>query len=194
MGSESGVFILYLDEPVTLRNSHVNALRGEFLSSILKCVFVYFLPFKTGSRTCGGGAKGEVGGGGREAGGREQKDGGNERKSKEENQENKNYIQDCTEEEEWDEELKSIYLLFFLWVFVFSKSSFSCPTVQKFFLFKFPSHTSHFLIFYFFLPFFYYYCFVFPFCNNISLREKKKEKIIIYSAVEIMKTDVMNLL
>lgn len=50
-----------------------------------------------------------------EEGGREQKDGGDERKRKEENQENKNYIRDRTEEE-WDEELKSIYLLFFFFV------------------------------------------------------------------------------
>lgn len=76
---------------------------------------------------------------------------------------NKNYIRDCTEEE-WDEELKSIYLLFFCSFFVFQEFI-SCPTVQKCFFvcfFLFPSHTSHFLIFYFFLPFFfYYYCFVF---------------------------------
>lgn len=108
-------------------------------------------------------------------GGREQKDGGNERKSKEENQENKNYTRDCTEEE-WDEELKSIYLLFFC-CFLFSKSSLHVLQSKScFFLFNSPSHTSHFLIFYFFLPFFYYYCFVFPFCNNISLREKKRKK------------------
>lgn len=150
-------------------------------------------PFKTGRRPCrqvGGTLRGQRGTHyqsrrptrGAEMtdapleGGREQKDGGNERKSKEENQENKNYTRDCTEEEEWDEELKSIYLLFFLLFFVFQEFV-SRPTVQKFFfLFNSPSHTSHFLIFYFFLPFFYYYCFVFPFCNNISLREKKRKK------------------
>lgn len=126
----------------------------EFLS-FLKCFCSVFFLFKTGSGTCRRGRGWGLGRGGqrgREEGG--QKDGGNERKSKEENQENKNYIQDCTEEEEWDEELKSIYLLFFCFL-CFPRVHFHVLQSKSFFfLFKFPSHTSHFLIFYFFLPFF----------------------------------------
>lgn len=119
-------------------------------------VFSFFSPFETGRRTCGqvGGATEEreergpfispdVHTGaemtdaslGRREGGREQKDGGNERKSKEENQENKSYARDCTEEE-WDEELKSIYLLFFV-VFCFPRVRFMSYSPKVFFLFFF---------------------------------------------------------
>lgn len=91
----------------------------------------------------------------------------------------------------------SFSFFFFLSCFCFPRVHFMSYSPKSFFLllllFKSPSHTSHFLIFYFFLPFL-LLLFCFSVCNNISLREKKKENIIIYSAVEIMKTDVMNLL
>lgn len=97
----------------------------------------------------------------------------------------KMYIRDLTEAER-DEGIKSIYLLFFCFPRVHFMSyspkvfcrCFSSPPTQVIFSFS--------VFFFLFLLL----LFCFPVCNNI--REKKKKNI--YSAVEIMKTDVMNLL
>lgn len=79
------------------------------------------------------------------------------------------YIRDFTEAE-WDEGIKSIYLLFFVF-----QEFISCPTVQKFFVVvsvPLPHKSfSHFLFFSFF--FYYYYCFVFLFAI-ISGKKRKK--------------------
>lgn len=99
-----------------------------------------------------------------------------------------------TEEEREMKGEKSIYLLFSVAAVIPRVCLFSCPSVPKLSLSpsspQLPSHTSHFLIFCFFFFLFYYYhyyyCFCFPVCNNI--RDKRKKNI--YSAVEIMKTDV----
>lgn len=113
-----------------------------------------------------------------------EEDGSDERSTEE--QKNQSYIQ------KMESINQSIFSFFVVSVF---QEFVSRPTVPNVFLmlllFKSPSHTSHFLIFYFFSFLLLLFCF--SVCNNISLREKK-EKIIIYSAVEIMKTDVMNLL
>lgn len=81
----------------------------------------------------------------------------------------KMYIRDVTEAE-WDEGIKSIYLLFFVF-----QEFISCPTVQKFFVVvsvPLPHKSfSHFLFFSFFFLLLLLFCF--PVCNNI--REKKKK-------------------
>lgn len=80
----------------------------------------------------------------------------------------KMYIRDFTEAE-WDEGIKSIYLLFFVFQEFISR-----PTVQKFFVVvsvPLPHKSfSHFLFSFFF---YYYYCFVFLFAI-ISGKKRKK--------------------
>lgn len=92
----------------------------------------------------------------------------------------KMYIQDFTEAE-WDEESKSIYLLFCF--FLFSKSSFhvlqskSCFFVFVLFCLNSPPTQ---VIFSFSIFFFLFLLllFCFPVCNNISLRGKKRKKLL----------------
>lgn len=60
--------------------------------------------------------------------------------------------------------------------------------------FEIPSHTSQVHHLHFFRPFFFFIITVFVFLQyQFKWKKKKKKKIIIYSAAEIMKTDVMNL-
>lgn len=116
------------------------------------------------------------------------------KRSKEDDGENEREKVHVTEEEHEMKGEKSIYLLFSVAAVFPRVCLFSCPSVPKLSTSsspQLPSHTSHFLIFCFFFLFLfyyyhYYYCFCFPVCNNI--RDKRKKNI--YSAVEIMKTDV----
>lgn len=98
----------------------------------------------------------------------------------------KMYIQDFTEAE-WDEGIKSIYLLF-----LFSKSSFHVLQ-SKSFCRCFSSPPTQ-VIFSFSVFFFLFFIIIIVLFFLFAIISGKKRKKNIYSAVEIMKTDVMNLL